>query len=95
MEFSCTELQLLSLCPPRVALSDGTHKSDICTLSESIKCNTIENILFHSEQINAAGANLNKLLHMQQPTCTFIDPLYMVPTLVEILNFLYTRFFCN
>jgi len=34
--FSCTELQLLSLCPPRISLSDGTSESDIRTLSEKI-----------------------------------------------------------
>ena len=44
------------LCPPRVALSDGTCESDICTLSEKICKYTIENTLFHSEQICAAGA---------------------------------------
>jgi len=36
MDLSCTELQLLLLCPPRVALSDGACESDIHTLSEKI-----------------------------------------------------------
>ena len=35
--FLTDELQLSSLCPPRVALSDGTGKSDICTVSEKIR----------------------------------------------------------
>ena len=47
-------------CPPRVALSDDTGKSDIRILwvkwYVGIKCNKIENTLFHSEQIGAAGA---------------------------------------
>jgi len=68
VDFSCIELQLPPLCPPRVALSDGTGKSDIRTVSERYvsKCNTIENTLFHSEQIKwvQLEPNPRKLLHM-------------------------------
>ena len=34
--FSCTELHLVTFCPLRVALSDSSHKSDICILSEKL-----------------------------------------------------------
>ena len=34
--FSCTEPQLISFCPPRVALSDSAGESDIRPVSEKI-----------------------------------------------------------
>ena len=36
MNFYCTELQLASVCPPRIDLSYGSRESDISTVSEKI-----------------------------------------------------------
>ena len=51
--FLCNELHLISSCPHILMVC--TRESDICILSENIKCKIKENTLHYSEQICATS----------------------------------------